>query len=84
MNRLLQSQSPKPTKNMARKSKTYRPPSEEEIACYAYAILAAEQPQRAQEAWRQAEAQLIADRQHDAGLLPSVDSLSVPSYQEIK
>jgi hypothetical protein len=73
MNRLTKLQNP--DKRMARKSKTYRPPNEDEIALHAYAILAQEQPHRAREAWRQAEAQLIADRQHDAGLLPTLEGL---------
>ncbi len=53
---------------MTRKTKTFNPPSENEIACCAYAIYASEEPRRALELWREAEAQLVADRQHDAGL----------------
>lgn len=62
---------------MIRKPKAFRRPTADEITRYAYAILAAEQPHRAEEAWRQAKAQLIADRQHDAGLLPTGDFASL-------
>lgn len=54
---------------MARRIIRYTPPTECEIACAAFAIYAHEQPKRALETWRQAEAQLVADRKHDAGLL---------------
>ena len=48
--------------------KSYIPPTETEIACFAFSILQNENPQRATEVWLQAKAQLIADRQHDAGM----------------
>lgn len=57
-----------------RKCRSYVPPTEHEIACCAYAIYANEEPTRAHELWRQAEAQLIASRQHDAGLLNQTES----------
>jgi hypothetical protein len=53
---------------MAKTPKDYTPPTEEEISCCAYVIYAREFPDHARELWRQAEAQLIADRKHDAGL----------------
>ena len=59
---------------MVTKQKHFTPPSEDEIAYCAYAIYAQENPQRALELWRQAEAQLIADRKHDAGIF------SVPEF----
>ncbi|MBA4150402.1 MAG: hypothetical protein H0X66_20010 [Verrucomicrobia bacterium] len=47
----------------------FNPPTESEIAFCAFAIYAQENPQRAMQLWREAEAQLMADRRHDAGLL---------------
>ncbi len=44
------------------------PPTESEIALCAYAIYAKENPQRAIQLWREAEAQLTAARKHDAEL----------------
>lgn len=55
---------------MNRKLKVYRPPTDDEIACCAFVIFAREEPEHAREVWRQAEAQLTASRQHDAGLFP--------------
>ena len=49
--------------------KKYVPPTDEEIACCAFAIIARENPMLADNKWREAEAQLIASRKHDAGLL---------------
>ncbi|MDB6026740.1 MAG: hypothetical protein JWM68_2963 [Verrucomicrobiales bacterium] len=49
--------------------KKYIPPTDEEIACCAFAIIAQEHPTLANIKWREAEAQLIANRKHDAGLL---------------
>ena len=66
---------------MTRKTKPFRRPSENEIACHAYAIYAQEHPQHAMEIWMQAEAQLVADRQHDAGLL--TENRSTPSFHLI-
>ena len=43
-------------------------PTDAEIAFCAYAIYAKENPERAIELWGEAKAQLIAARQHDAGL----------------
>ena len=63
-------QSAKKPRPMNRKNKTFVPPTENEIACCAYAIYAGEHPQHASQLWREAEAQLMADRQHDAGLSP--------------
>ncbi|MFN7137997.1 MAG: hypothetical protein ACK4UN_01515 [Limisphaerales bacterium] len=62
-------------KNRTTKAK-FHPPTEAEIACCAYAIYAQENPQRALQIWREAEAQLMADRQHDAGLLRIPELLS--------
>ena len=52
---------------MAVKAK-FNPPSEAEIAFCAFAIYAKENPERSMQLWHEAEAQLLADRQHDAGL----------------
>lgn len=49
--------------------KKYFPPSEEEIACCAFSIIARENPQLANKKWREAEAQLTASRKHEAGIL---------------
>lgn len=57
------------SESMTRKQKSYRPPTENEITGFAYAIYAQEQPQHAIEIWRQAQAQLIASRKHEAGLV---------------
>jgi hypothetical protein len=54
---------------MTRNAKSYTPPTIDEIASCAFSIFAQEQPHRAREAWLQAEAHLVARRQHDAGLL---------------
>ena len=54
------------TKTMISKQK-FTPPTEAEVAICAYAIFSQENPQRALELWREAEAQLRAVRQHDAG-----------------
>jgi hypothetical protein len=53
--------------------KSFREPTEKEIAHFAFSIFSQEDPQRALEIWRQAKAQLIADRKHDAGLLQAAD-----------
>jgi len=46
----------------------FSPPTEAEVAICAHAIFAQENPQRAIQIWKEAEAQLRAARQHDAGL----------------
>ena len=51
--------------------KLYTPPTDTEIACFAFSILQNENPQRATEVWLQAKAHLIAVRQHDAGMFDS-------------
>ncbi len=55
--------------HMAKRILSYTPPTDSEIACYAFAIVAQQQPAQALDAWHEAKAQLIADRQHDAGML---------------
>jgi hypothetical protein len=55
---------------MARKVKQFIEPTESEIAACAYLIFDHDGrvPGRELENWLQAEAQIIADRRHDAGL----------------
>jgi hypothetical protein len=58
---------------MSKAAKTYQPPTHEEIAVCARRIYETEgRPEgHATEHWLQAEAQLIAERKAEAGLLPS-------------
>lgn len=58
---------------MSKAAKTYQPPTHEEIAACARRIYETEgRPEgHATEHWLQAEAQLIAERKAEAGLLPS-------------
>ncbi len=49
--------------------KKYVAPTDDEIACCAFSIIARELPHLARAKWREAEMHLIADRKHDAGLL---------------
>ena len=64
------------------KSNSYVPPTEHEIACCADAIYAQEYPQHARELWCQAKAQLIASRQHDAGLLKGTDMVDGDRWKQ--
>jgi hypothetical protein len=66
---------------MTRNTKNFRPPSDDEIACHAYAIYAQEHPRHAMEIWHQAEAQLVADRKHDAGLFDETNART--SFQQV-
>ncbi len=61
---------------MAGKAEKYIPPTHEEIAHHAYFLWLKEGgcPGRDLEHWLQAEAQLIATRKHDAGLLTAASS----------
>jgi hypothetical protein len=58
---------------MPKAAKTYQPPSHEEIAACARRIYETEgRPEgKATEHWLQAEAQLIAERKAQAGILPA-------------
>lgn len=60
---------------MRTKSK-FNPPNDTEIALCAFAIFAEENPQRSLQLWREAEAQLLAARQHDAGVFSPVRSFT--------
>jgi hypothetical protein len=58
---------------MSKTAKSYHPPSHDEIAVYARRIYEIEgRPEgKAVEHWLQAEAQLIAERKAQAGMLPA-------------
>ena len=58
---------------MAKNIKAYQPPTQEEIAACAHRIYETEgRPEgKSLEHWLQAEAQLVAERKADAGLLPA-------------
>jgi hypothetical protein len=58
---------------MSKAAKTYRPPTHEEIAACARRIYETEgRPEgKATEHWLQAEAQLVAERKAQAGILPA-------------
>lgn len=66
---------PRSAKPAAQRRK-FVPPTDDEIALCAYAIYAKENPEHALELWREAQAQLIAARQHDAGLFVAPNALS--------
>jgi hypothetical protein len=57
------------------KAKRYIPPTPDEVAAFAYAIYAHENPHRALELWQQARAQLVASRKHDAGIFDESEIL---------
>lgn len=66
---------------MARKAK-FVEPTDDEIANYAYVLFDSDGrvPGRELEYWLQAEAQMIADRRHDAGLPCTPDLLHRSKY----
>ncbi len=57
--------------------KKYVPPSDDEIACCAFSIIAREDPQLARSKWHEAEVHLMISRQHDAGMLQKRSRMSV-------
>jgi hypothetical protein len=65
---------------MSRTAKNYRPPTHDEIAVYARRIYEIEgRPEgKAMEHWLQAEAQLIAERKAQAGVLPASKPAAKP------
>ncbi len=63
---------------MARRNPSYTPPSEDEITCHAFAIVAREQPDLARQTWHEAAVHLIAARKHEAGILSSLED-TLPS-----
>jgi hypothetical protein len=61
---------------MARQIRKFVEPTHDEIATYAHLIFEHDRvPGRELENWLQAEAQIIADRRHDAGLPCAPDLL---------
>ena len=58
---------------MAKNTKAYHPPTQEEIAACAHRIYETEgRPEgKSLEHWLQAEAQLVAERKVEAGMLPA-------------
>jgi hypothetical protein len=58
---------------MQKQTKNFNPPTDEEVAAFAYKLWEAEgRPEgRDFDHWLQAKAHLTADRQYEAGVLPS-------------